>query len=193
MKPIIHFGFRTRRIDEMIRWYGHVLDARVSYRNDLAAFLAFDEEHHRLAIWTDENTVEKDPNASGIDHVCIGVGDFAELAGIYLRLKGAGILPTLPVNHRFTTSLYYRDPDGNEIEFSVDNFASKSAAREYLESGRVEEILTPPFGDLFDPEELVRMVRSGASRGELAMIGRSPGAGNARRDSTSIVPSLIER
>ena len=172
MNPVVHFGFRAGRFEEMIRWYGDVLDARVLYRNAFAAFLTFDEEHHRLAIWTDANTVDKDANASGFDHVCFGVAGFPELASLYLRLKDAGILPGLPVNHRFTTSLYYRDPDGNEIEFSVDNLGSKAAAREYLESGRVEEILTPPFGDLFDPEELVHLVRGGASPERLAMIGR---------------------
>lgn len=172
MNAIVHFGFRTRRFDEMIRWYGAVLEARVLYRNDFAAFLTFDDEHHRLAIWTDADTIEKNPNGSGVDHVCIGVAGFAELAGLYLRLQAAGILPALPVNHRFTTSLYYRDPDGNELEFSVDNLATKAAAREYLESGRVEEILAPPFGDLFDPEELVQLVRSGAPRERLARVGR---------------------
>lgn len=175
-RTITHFGLRTPRLQEMVQWYERVLEARVLYQNDFAAFLTFDEEHHRLALWTDEATTDRPGGAAGIDHICIGLPGFETLAGSYERLEAFGITPSLPVNHRFTTSLYYNDPDGNELELSVDNFATKEEAIEYLRSGRIAEILTPPFGDTFDPRELVRMVRSGASREQLARIG-SPASG----------------
>ena len=41
----------------------------------------------------------------------------------YARLKGLGIEPDACVNHGVTTSLYYADPDGNQVELQVDNFA----------------------------------------------------------------------
>ena len=171
-RTIAHFGIRARRFEEMLQWYQEVLEAKVQFRNDSAAFLSFDDEHHRVAIWTDDATVERTAEAAGVEHICIGLDGFDALADAYERLKAAGILPLLPVNHRFTTSLYYKDPDGNELELSVDNFAGKEEGSAYLTSGKVAEILTPPFGDVFDPEELLRLVRSGAPPEELARLGR---------------------
>lgn len=167
-----HFGIRARNFEQMLDWYGRVLGARIQYRNAFAAFLTFDDDHHRLAIWTDESTADRVPEAAGVDHICLGLEGFADLAAVYERLRDAGITPVLPVNHRFTTSLYYRDPDGNEIEFSVDNFDTKNEGNAYVRNAEaMEALLVPPFGDLFDPEELVRRVRAGASREELASIG----------------------
>lgn len=175
MKTIAHFGVRTRRFEEMVRWYERFLEARVQFRNDFAAFLTYDDDHHRLAIWTDDATVEKSPDAACVDHVCLGLASFESLAREYERLRDAGITPSLPVNHRFTTSLYYKDPDGNEVELTVDNFDSKEEGNAYVrDAAAMDALLVPPFGDLFDPEELVRLVHAGASRSELAMIGRAP-------------------
>ena len=170
---LAHFGIRTRRLVEMIQWYSDVLCAEVVYRSPWVAFLTFDDEHHRLVLWTDEVTVERPADAAGMDHVCLGLSGFAALAATYQRLKTSGIVPSLPVNHRFTTSLYYRDPDGNELELSVDNFATKEEGLAFVRSEEFAEIMVPPFGDRFDPEELVEMVRAGASDAQLRDLGRS--------------------
>ncbi len=157
----------------MIHWYGTVLEAEVLHRTDALAFMTFDEEHHRLVIWTDETTTERSPDAAGFDHICIGLAHFADLAKAYQRLKASGLMPVLPVNHRFTTSLYYKDPDGNEVELSVDNFATKKEGVAFVRGEELTPILTPPFGDLFDPEDLVKMVDQGATDAQMAMIGRA--------------------
>ena len=171
-KYISHYGIRARRLAAMIEWYKTFFDAEVLHENDYLAFMTFDEEHHRLVLWTDPETVEKVENTAGVDHIGIGLPDFGALVEHYERLKAAGITPYLPVNHHFTTSLYYKDPDGNEVELSVDNFPSKADCRAFVASERLEAILTPPFGDVFDPEQLVEMFRQGATPEELARIGR---------------------
>ena len=38
-------------------------------------------------------------------------------------LEEVGIQPHVPVQHGPTTSLYYRDPDGNMVELQIDNMA----------------------------------------------------------------------
>ena len=106
-----------------------------------------------------------------MDHIGYGVRDHAHMVEIYERLRDEGIMPFAPVNHRFTTSLYYRDPDGNEVEFSVDNFPTKEECAAFVTSDAMAEIGYPPFGYEFDPEELARLYRAGASAEEMARIG----------------------
>jgi hypothetical protein len=93
------------------------------------------------------------------------------LIRIYERLKKQGITPFAQLNHRFTTSLYYHDPDGNEVEFSVDNFATKAECSAFVRSEEMSEIGRPPFGYAFDPDELAALVHQGASIKTLARIG----------------------
>ena len=170
-KYIAHYGIRTRQLKEMIGWYKTFFEGEVLYENEYAVFMTFDEEHHRLVLWTDEDTKEKAKNIAGVDHVGIGLSGFADLVAAYERLKAEGITPFLPVNHRFTTSLYYHDPDGNEVELSVDNFPTKEECSDFVKSEKMREILVPPFGDVFDPDELARAFHQGASDEELARIG----------------------
>lgn len=172
-KYVSHYGLRVRDLPKMTDWYIKFLDARIEHDMGFGVFMTFDDEHHRMVIFTDENTVAKDPNAAGVEHVALGLPDFASLAENYERLKALGITPSLPVNHGFTTSLYYDDPEGNQIELSVDNFATKDECRAWMKTERMAELMEPPnFGDVFDPQELVRLVRAGATQAELAKIGQ---------------------
>jgi catechol-2,3-dioxygenase len=167
---ISHYGIRAKNYKDMLEWYGTVFGAHIQHQNEFLAFMTFDDEHHRLVIFEDPETVDRVPTGAGVDHVGYGVAGFAELVAIYERLKAEGITPFLPLNHKFTTSLYYRDPDGNEVELSVDNF-SKSECSDFVRSDKMNEIGHPPFGCEFDPEELVRQFYAGVTDTELARIG----------------------
>ncbi len=168
---ISHYGIRAKRFAEMIQWYKTVFRAKIQHENEFLAFMTFDEEHHRLVIFEDPATVDKPENAAGIDHVGYGLASFADLVETYERLKAEGITPFMPLNHRFTTSLYYHDPDGNEVELSVDNFPTKEECEAFVMSERMAEIGRPPFGYTFDPEELARLYHEGLPPVELARIG----------------------
>jgi len=172
---ISHYGIRARQYREMIQWYKTVFRARIQHENEFLAFMTFDEEHHRLVIFEDAATVAKPQNAAGIDHVGYGFASFGDLVATYERLKADGITPFMPLNHSFTTSLYYHDPDGNEVELSVDNFPTKAECDAFVRSERMEEIGRPPFGYVFDPDELVRLYHEGASVEALARIGMPDG------------------
>lgn len=126
-------------------------------------------------IFEDATTITKPQNAAGVDHVGYGFASFGDLVATYERLKKDDITPFVTLNHGFTTSLYYRDPDGNEVELSVDNFPTKSECDAFVRSERMEEIGRPPFGYVFDPDELVRMYREGVSSESLGRIGLPAG------------------
>jgi catechol-2,3-dioxygenase len=167
-----HFGLRTRDLDRAVEWYGRAFGADVTFRNQFAVFMSFDDEHHRFVIWDDGETEDKAASAAGVDHIGFMCRDPGELAEHYDRLKAEGIEPAMSVNHHFTSSLYYRDPDGNEVEISCDNMPNKQAAREFMKSEAMIEAMVPPFfGAEFDPEELLRMHRANAPAEQLARIG----------------------
>ena len=57
------------------------------------------------------------------------VANGGDLLDTYRRLKAKGIVPYWPIHHGFTVSLYYRDPDGNRMEFQVDTCTAAEAKR----------------------------------------------------------------
>jgi catechol-2,3-dioxygenase len=168
---ISHYGIRARQLREMVQWYAKVFGARVQHENEFLAFMTFDEEHHRLVIFEDPETVDRPATAAGIDHVGYGLASFGDLVETYERLKADGITPFAQLNHRFTTSIYYHDPDGNEVEFSVDNFPTKEECSAFVRGEEMAEIGRPPFGYDFDPDELARLYRQGVPAETLTRIG----------------------
>lgn len=168
---ISHYGIRAQRFRDMIQWYKTVFRAKIQHENEFLAFMTFDEEHHRLVIFEDAATVAKPENAAGVDHVGYGLASFGDFVLTYERLKAEGIIPFLTLNHRFTTSLYYHDPDGNEVELSVDNFSTKEECDAFVRSERMMEIGRPPFGYTFDADELSSLYHQGVSAETLARIG----------------------
>jgi catechol-2,3-dioxygenase len=173
-KYFSHYGLRTKNLAAMVEWYRNFLDAEIQHDMGFGAFMTFDDDHHRIVIFTDEDTVDKIANSAGVDHIGIGLPDFQSLVENYERLKSLGVVPSLPVNHGFTTSLYYDDPDGNQVELTVDNFRSKAECTAWVQSEKMAAAMTPPnFGEVFDPEELARMFHAGATDEELSRIGIS--------------------
>lgn len=57
----------------------------------------------------------------GLHHVAFTFPSMGELLDNDARLRDRGIRPFFCVNHGPTTSIYYRDPDGNRIELQIDN------------------------------------------------------------------------
>jgi len=117
-----HAVLRTTRLEEMIQWYRIVLGAEVLYRNDVIAFLAYDHEHHRVALAAVPGLVERPKRSEeGLDHLAFFYSTFAHWTANYERLKTVGITPKIRIHHGLTISLYYRDPDDNGVELSIDN------------------------------------------------------------------------
>ena len=76
----------------------------------------------------------------------------------YTRLKSNGILPYWCIHHGLTISMYYADPDGNQIEFQVDCFRSTEESNAYI---RDPAFGINPVGVEFDPEDWLAKARAG--------------------------------
>jgi catechol-2,3-dioxygenase len=136
----VHVVYRTRRFEQMIKWYETVFDAKVQYQNPVLAFLTYDDEHHRialinLAVVQPNNDKADSRGAVGVDHVAYTYGSIDDLFENYAQLKEKGILPYWCIHHGVTISMYYGDPDGNQIELQVDVFRTSEEANEYMNIG----------------------------------------------------------
>ncbi len=160
-----HIVYRTRRFDEMLAWYQRVFDARVHYQNPALAFLSYDDEHHRFALANldvlepDGTEVERN-GLIGVDHVAYTYGSLDELFENYEYLRETGIRPYWCVHHGLTISMYYADPDGNQMEFQVEAFDSGEEAIAFM-AGPVND--ANPVGVEYDPEDWLAQVRAGKS------------------------------
>lgn len=164
-KALAHVVYRTRRFNEVLDWYGTVFGARVQHRNPAMAFLTFDEEHHRfafldLSVIDPEGTEPETRAWVGIDHLAWSYASLDELFDNYARCKAAGIEPYWCVHHGLTISMYYADPDGNQMEFQVDAFDSSEELNAYISGPPFE---ANPVGVEFDPEAWLAAVEKGAS------------------------------
>jgi len=163
-----HVVYRTRRFDDMLAWYKTVFDAHVQYENPGLAFLTYDDEHHRFAF---VNMALIDPNGGGpddrgpigVDHVAYTYASLTDLFANYAELKAKGITPYWCIHHGITVSMYYADPDGNQMEFQVDAFDDNETANEFMR----RSFAVNPIGVEFDPDEWLAKVRSGAPASEL--------------------------
>ena len=151
--------FKTMRT-----YYKTFLGAKVAYENDMLCLLAYDEEHHRVGIFAPPGTEPKTPNSAGLAHFCFAYGTLRELATSYTQRKAHGITPSWCVNHGPTTSMYYTDPDGNQIEVQVENFDDMNDVKKFLES---DNWRMNPFGTDFNPETLIKRLDSGEDEKEI--------------------------
>jgi catechol 2,3-dioxygenase-like lactoylglutathione lyase family enzyme len=155
---LAHIVRRTTRFDEMVAWYRTVFGAEVAHADGMLAFLTYDDEHHRFAIANVPGLEEQPAFAAGTDHVAFTYADLGDLLYTYARLAAGGIEPYWAVNHGPTTSLYYKDPDGNRVELQVDNFATADACNAWMRGG---DFAANPIGVVFDPGDLLARYRAG--------------------------------
>jgi catechol-2,3-dioxygenase len=159
-----HLVLQTTRYEEMTAWYQTWLSARPMLDNGVVCFLTYDEEHHRVMIGRNANLAPRDPKAAGVVHFAYAVETLEDLVNYYLRLKSQGIVPHQCMNHGFTTSLYYLDPDGNEVEIQVDNFKTRDAMNEWFASGAFDRNVV---GFFFDPERMVELFHQGVPEDQI--------------------------
>jgi hypothetical protein len=135
-----------------------VLNAAAAFESDDIAFLAYDDEHHRIALIRVPDLAPQPKGITGVHHFAFTYDSLRDLLGNYVRLRELGIVPAWGVNHGPTTSLYYADPEGNYVECQVDNFLTVEEAGKFFFTTDFE---ANPIGVDLDPDDLYRRMMAG--------------------------------
>ena len=158
-----HVVYRTRRFEQMLQWYATVFGARIQYQNPGLAFLTYDDEHHRFAfanmsLFQPDGTETDRNGVIGVDHVAYTYASLTDLLENYAQLREKGISPYWCIHHGITISMYYADPDGNQMEFQVDSYSSSEEANTVINA----HFGANPIGVEYDPQEWLARMRAGA-------------------------------
>ena len=158
---LAHVVLRTppERVKTILDWYKTVLEGEAMFETDGFGFVTYDTEHHRIGVLGFPGIKEHIDGYAGMHHVAFTYADLGDLMHTYNRLKDEGITPEFCINHGPTTSMYYFDPDKNQVELQVDNIPEEKFA-EYFDNG---EFTSNPIGIKFDPADLVARRAGGES------------------------------
>jgi hypothetical protein len=102
----------------------------------------------------------------GVDHVAYTYPSLSDLLANYSQLKECGIEPYWCIHHGITVSMYYSDPDGNQMEFQVDSYTSNEEANAYMAG---PHFAANPIGVEFDPDGWLARLRDGTPPSELLL------------------------
>ena len=118
-----HVVLKVTDLNRSEQFYSGVLGMPVCARfDDQGMKMTFFSlgNHHDLAISQVSGEDTNSAQAPGLDHVAFCIGnDLDQLKEAKQHLDAAGIKLD-PVDHEVTKSLYFDDPDGNNIELYVD-------------------------------------------------------------------------
>ena len=171
-----HVVYRTRRFEEMLAWYQAVFGAHVQHQDPALAFLTYDDEHHRfaflnLSVLDPQHSETQKQGLIGVDHVAYTFASLDQLLEHYEHLKAMAIRPYWCIHHGITVSMYYADPDGNQMEFQVECFDSNDQANGFMTGPGFAQ---NPIGVEFDPDALLARRRQGSLEGFLRRQEHQP-------------------
>ena len=185
-KPVIspqrlaHVVLRSSQLPALVDWYTTVLGATVVFSDGNLAFLAYDDEHHRIAVLNIPGLQRQPDGIAGVHHMAFTYGSLSDLVATYERLDKKSIRPVTCINHGPTTSMYYADPDGNQVELQIDNYDTVEEAGKFFYS---PAFAMNPIGVDFDPEDLTRRFHAGEDE---ASIKQRPEGGARGLDTLNL-------
>ena len=120
-----HVVIKVRDLERSRKFYSEVLGLRLMKElPELgAAFLASNgRDHHEIALFQVGPQAETPrANETGLMHIAFRLRNEEELRAAYQDLKARGVPISFTVNHGVSKSVYFRDPDGHELEVYCDN------------------------------------------------------------------------
>ncbi len=188
---------KTARFEEMYDWYSHMLGHGAFFERfpdeDVAprpagtperavdvrvAFFEIHDNGHPfdqvLGLFGIDSLAGAVAGGPGLHHFQFAVAGIGDLITQYEHMTKIGAVPHRAANHGQATSYYFRDPDGNVIEFSCPNFATPAEVRSFMAT---PEFAANPSGLELDPANFAARYRSGESLDRLLSLEVSAGVG----------------
>lgn len=123
VKALGHVVLKVRDLKRSVPFYANVLGLKeVARYRDRMVFFSIAGNHHDLALMeTEPGAPAASAQAPGLAHVALKIGESLDtLRAAKAWLEAQGVRLDLVADHRVTQSLYFSDPDGNQIEVFVD-------------------------------------------------------------------------
>ncbi len=121
---LTHAGIWVRDMDNMVDFYTRVLGFEINDRGYVPrydghiAFLSNDPQIHHQMVLAEGRP---DDAPSTVNQLSFTVGSLDELRTMYRRVVDEGVENLLPRNHGNAWSVYFDDPEGNNIEVYLDS------------------------------------------------------------------------
>jgi catechol 2,3-dioxygenase len=118
-----HVHLKVSDLERAIAFYRDILGMEVKNRIDGAAFLAFGQYHHHVALntWHSKGQSPPGSEATGLEHFAIRYAKRRDLARALKRLVDAGIIIDSSSDcGGIADSIYLHDPDQNGLELTWD-------------------------------------------------------------------------
>jgi len=118
-----HIVLRVRDLDKSAPFYTEVLGMKEVTRNGRGmAFFTFDANHHDIALMeTGQDQPNAPPKSPGLAHLALKIGTtLDELREARDWLEAHGVKIRRINDHTVTKSIYFPDPDGNELEVFIE-------------------------------------------------------------------------
>ena len=165
INKIGHVVLSVTNVTQSAKFYQNILGMEIVRMDDLhrMVFLSFGTQHHDLALFKAKSEFirykhsmidgyyEPSRGTLGLAHIAMQVvGDMHDLRQLYDKLIENKIEVRL-TDHGMTKSMYFNDPDGNEIELFIETMTPLRGKR-YMADGHGSTSFT--FDDIpTRPEE----------------------------------------
>ncbi|MYD97482.1 MAG: VOC family protein [Gammaproteobacteria bacterium] len=117
-----HVVIKVRDVERSEAFYNGVLGLPIVARSDRGPMTFFSlGDHHDFAIaGIGDDAEPANGKTPGLAHVAFKIGNSLEQLKDAKRLLDEAGIQCAPVDHEVTQSLYFADPDGNQVELYVD-------------------------------------------------------------------------
>jgi catechol 2,3-dioxygenase len=113
-----HVVIKMRDLEAAKRFYRDILGMKITdEREGFGVFFRFHDYHHDIAVFqVAEDAALPQKNQVGLAHIALVADSFATVKAMYQRLKEHNVPIVRTVDHGITKSVYFKDPEGNELE-----------------------------------------------------------------------------
>lgn len=118
IKRVGHVVIKMRDLDAAKHFYRDILGMKITdEREDFGVFFRFDDYHHDIAVFkVNDDAAAPQHNQVGLAHIALVADSFDTVKAMYQRLKEHDVPIVRTADHGITKSVYFQDPEGNELE-----------------------------------------------------------------------------